>query len=147
MIESIKQRLMTMLHEEEGYRQFPYVCTAGYLTVGIGRNLHTRGITIEEAKILVSNDIEYFADKLARGLPMMQYTFFADLDEVRKTVLIDMCFNLGVAGLYKFENMFKALERKDYDSAAKEMLDSKWAQQVKGRAIKLAQMMKTGEMQ
>lgn len=145
MIESMKQRLMTMLYEEEGYRQFPYSCTAGFRTVGIGRNLDHRGITLEEAKILLANDIEYFADKLARGLPMMNYTFFADLDEVRKTVLIDMCFNLGVAGLYKFENMFKALEHKDYEAAAKEMLDSKWSKQVKGRAVKLAQMMRTGE--
>jgi lysozyme len=147
MSESIKKRLMIMLQDEEGYRQFPYKCTAGVLTVGIGRNLHHRGISLEEAKILLANDIDYHTDKLERGLPIDKYTFWSDLNDARKAVLIDMCVNLGQAGFYRFKDMLKALEKKDYETASKEMLDSKWAKQVKGRAVKLADMMKSGEFQ
>ena len=41
--------------------------------------------------------------------------------------------------------MLAALEAGDYKTAAKEMLDSVWARQVKSRAKKLAQIMETGE--
>ena len=38
--------------------------------------------------------------------------------------------------------MLKALEDGNYDKVADEMLDSKWAKQVKGRSIELAEMMR-----
>jgi len=52
-----------------------------------------------------------------------------------------MYFNLGNR-LFNFKNMLFALAKKDYDEAAAQMLDSKWAQQVKGRSSELAKMMK-----
>ena len=55
-----------------------------------------------------------------------------------------MAFNLGVPRLCKFKNMWAAIHEKDFDTAAEEMLDSRWAEQVKGRATELAEMMKTG---
>ena len=56
-----------------------------------------------------------------------------------------MAFNLGYAGLLQFRQMWSALERHDYDEAARQMLDSRWAQQVGRRATELAAMMRTGE--
>ena len=52
-----------------------------------------------------------------------------------------MYFNLGNR-LFKFKNMLAALHMKDFDEVAVQMLDSKWAQQVKGRSHELAEMMK-----
>jgi lysozyme len=52
-----------------------------------------------------------------------------------------MYFNLGNR-LFNFVNMLKALEDGNYDKVAEEMLDSKWAKQVKGRSIELAEMMR-----
>jgi lysozyme len=40
--------------------------------------------------------------------------------------------------------MLAALEQGDYETAAKEMLDSKWARQVGDRANRLAKMMEDG---
>jgi lysozyme len=57
-----------------------------------------------------------------------------------------MAFNLGMPRLNKFKKMWSAIEDKDYDHAAVEMLDSRWAEQVKGRATRLSDIMRTGEL-
>ena len=44
--------------KHEGLRLYPYNCSEGKLTLGIGRNLDDRGITEEEALYLLNNDIE-----------------------------------------------------------------------------------------
>src|SRR5437667_58472 len=69
---------------------------------------------------------------------------FTSLDETRQNVLMDMCFNLGTAGLLKFKAMLGAVEARDFDRAAAEMHNSAWARQVGERARTLAAMMKTG---
>ena len=55
-----------------------------------------------------------------------------------------MCFNLGETKLLKFEKMIKALNAKDYNRAANEMLSSKWSKQVPLRAERLAEIMREG---
>ena len=66
------------------------------------------------------------------------------VDSIRQLVLMDMAFNMGVPRLCKFVKMWTALEQYDYHKAAEEMLDSRWARQVKTRAIKLANSMQHG---
>jgi lysozyme len=56
-----------------------------------------------------------------------------------------MAYNLGIGRLSKFKKMIAALDSRDYELAAKEMLDSTYAKQVKGRAKRNAHMMETGE--
>jgi lysozyme len=56
-----------------------------------------------------------------------------------------MAFNLGVPRLCKFKKMWAAVEAEDFSTAAKEMLDSRWANQVKSRSTKLAHAMHHGE--
>lgn len=67
-------------------------------------------------------------------------------DQVRCFVLINMAFNMGIAGLLKFKNMLAAIEACNYPLAAAEMSTSLWARQVKGRAVELAEQMRTGVM-
>lgn len=136
-----RQKLKQLLVIHESYRQFPYSDTTDRLTIGIGRNLTDRGISIPESYYLMDEDINYFQIRLDLYL-----NFFKDLDENRQIALIDMCFNLGVQGFLNFKNMILALEAKDYERAAQEMLNSKWAEQVGERAIKLADIVKTGEI-
>jgi lysozyme len=136
-----KQKLRSLLVQHESYRQFPYVDTTGHLTIGIGRNLADRGISQTEAFYLLDEDASYFTSKLSHYLP-----FFLKLSENRQIALVDMCFNLGVQGFLNFKDMILALESHDYERAAKEMLDSKWAGQVGNRAVKLAQIVKTNEL-
>ena len=67
-----------------------------------------------------------------------------NLNENRRRVLMNMIFNLGLPKLLGFKKMLKAIENDDYDGAADEMLDSRWAKQVKGRAVELADIMRKG---
>lgn len=132
-------RLKTLLIQHEGLRLKPYTCTEGKLTIGVGRNLDDRGITRAEAHMLLENDIVECETEAARAFP-----WFANLSQPRKDVIISMVFNLGMTRLLGFKKMLEAMEQGNYYMAAVEMLNSKWAYQVKGRAIELARIMKDG---
>jgi lysozyme len=138
MIDRAAMTRQLRLHE--GERLKPYRCTAGKLTIGVGRNLEDRGITREEAAYLLANDITTEERELLRALPWV-----AQLDEVRQRVLLDMSFNLGLVGLLGFKNTLATIRAGDYSKAAAMMLDSRWASQVGQRAERLSRMMATGK--
>lgn len=132
--------MIRQLRLHEGERLKPYRCTAGKLTIGIGRNLEDRGITAEESAYLLGNDITGFYAALLRELPWV-----AQLDDVRQRVLLDMAFNMGIAGLLTFKNTLATIKAGDYEKAAGMMLQSRWAEQVGQRADRLSRMMFTGK--
>jgi lysozyme len=127
-----------ILRQHEGLRLFPYRCTAGKLTIGYGRNLEDVGISDDEAQLMLSADIKSAYSDVS------VYSWWPDLSDRRKAVLIDMRFNLGGAGFRGFRHMLGAISAGDYDAAANEMLDSLWATQVGQRATTLAEMMRDG---
>ena len=133
-------RMISQLRLHEGERLKPYRCTAGRLTIGVGRNLEDRGITREESAHLLSNDIDGFYAGLLSRAP-----WISDLDEVRQRVLLDMAFNLGLEGLMSFRRTLAAVRAGEYQRAASMMLDSRWATQVGARAKRLSDMMWTGQ--
>ena len=132
--------MIRQLRLHEGERLKPYRCTAGKLTIGIGRNLEDRGITKEESAYLLSNDITAFSTALFQALPWVQ-----ELDEVRQRVLLDMAFNLGIQGLLGFKNTLATIKAGDYEKAATMMLQSRWAEQVGQRSERLSRMMYAGK--
>jgi lysozyme len=155
-----KDFLIEKLIAHEGLRLEVYQDTLGINTIGIGRNLDDRGITQDEldwmdyptiehvysdgiteadAVHLAQNDVQIVEEELLRAHPCVE-----DLDAVRQLVLVDMAFNMGVPRLCKFKNMWNAIHEKKFDIAAKEMLDSRWANQVKSRSVKLANAMHNG---
>lgn len=135
-----KERLVDQLIKHEGMELKVYKDSLGIETIGVGRNLVDRGITEEEARYLCNNDIEIVERELVQSFPIV-----SSLNDTRIRVLLDMAFNVGLPRLRGFKRMWAALDNQDYVEAAKEMLDSKWARQVKTRAYTLARMMETGE--
>ena len=156
-----RQDLIEKLIVAEGLRLQVYKDTLGIDTIGIGRNLEDRGITKEElddldiptiehvyeygiteadAVYLATNDVQIVEEELVRAHPCVD-----KLDSVRQLVLMDMAFNMGVPRLCKFKKMWNAIHNEDFINAAKEMLDSRWANQVKSRSTKLANAMHNGE--
>lgn len=134
-MKSIEEQLI--LHE--GLKLKPYRCTAGKLTIGVGRNLEDKGLTEDEALFLLANDIREISKQLE------QYGWYRGLDAIRQKVIVDMAFNLGVYGLLSFKDTIQALNCYDYDMAAKEMENSRWYRQVGERGRRLVEMMRTGE--
>ncbi|OJT01555.1 glycoside hydrolase family protein [Marinobacter nauticus] len=133
--------LKSQLERHEGLRLKPYRDTVGKLTVGYGRNLDDVGITPEEAELMLDNDID------AAEKHLLTVDEYNGLDPIRQAVICNMCFNLGFYGLMAFRKMWKAIARKDYTEASKQMLDSRWARQVGYRAQELAEIMRTGEVE
>lgn len=137
LLERIKEQLV----RHEGLRLKPYRCTAGKLTIGIGRNLDDRGISQKEAYAMLERDILDFEQQLLDEIPDV----YNGLDEVRQSVLLNMCFNLGLKGLLEFKNTLAFIASGDWERAANGMLASKWAKQVGMRAIELSEMMRKGK--
>lgn len=121
----------------EGFRAKPYKDTVGVLTIGYGTNLDA-GISEPEAEYLAIN-------RLAKVItPLSLMDFWEALDDTRRSVLVDMAYNMGINGLLGFRNMLDAIRAEDFDTAAAQMLASKWASQVGQRAIDLSNQMKVG---
>lgn len=129
------------LIKEEGLSLSCYKDTMGNYTIGVGHLLKSpcNDISLEYAGVLLKEDILIAQNELREKLPV-----YAELDQVRKYVLLSMCFNLGIGKLLKFKKMINALEQKNYEVAAAEMKDSAWYRQVKSRADKLINLMKKG---
>ena len=136
-----EKEILTILRRREGFSRLPYKCPAGHLTVGYGHNLEC-GISAEAAEFILRQDVEA-AVSAVKGA----FVWWNKLNDVRRFVLVDMCFNLGISSLKRFKKMLAACAAGDYETAALEMLLSRWALQVGARARENAAMMKSGEWQ
>lgn len=134
-----KRMARNKLMNEEGFRSLVYKCSAGANTIGFGRNLDAKGVGIEEATILLNNDIEDAFNYLKH------WPFWRNLTAIQKTVLADMYYNLGSTGLHKFVKMIEALRIGDYNEASVQMLDSNYAKQLPERSARNAILIKEGK--
>jgi lysozyme len=132
------ESLIDQIKRHEGLRLKLYVCPAGKLTIGYGRNLEERGITDDEALLMLHNDI------MSARNEVNALSWFRGLDGVRQDVIVNMAFNLGLTKLLGFKKMIAAIKTRDYSTAAIEMLDSKWYADVGDRAVELARIMEEG---
>lgn len=127
------------IKEDEGVRSKPYKDTQGFITIGVGRCLDKKPLKVDEIKYLFANDIN---DAIADA---KTFTYFKFLHPPRQHAIINMCFQLGKEGVAKFRKMNAAIERGDYEKAAKEALDSLWAKQTPNRAKRVAEVIRTGK--
>jgi len=134
-------KLVKQLKKHEGIELKPYKCTSNKLTIGIGRNLEDVGISEHEAEFLLMNDLDTYMTAAK------SYNWYAGLNDARKAVIVNMLFNMGQTNFNKFLKMKQALDVGDHAEAGKQMLDSKWAKQVKGRSAELSKQMETGKWQ
>jgi len=128
--------LRTLLRKHEGYREKVYTCSAGKQTIGIGHNLTDLGLDPDVIELQFAHDI-------ASSIQTCEVIFgnWNELPEMVQVVLANMAFNLGFHRLSKFKKMIKAIESNNYQTAAIEMLDSRWANQVGDRANELSEIM------
>jgi lysozyme len=131
--------LLDSLKHDEGLRLKPYRCTAGKLTIGYGRNIEDAGISPAEAEALLRNDVLRVCQELDKTLP-----WWRRMSEARQRALANMAFNLGMGGLLGFKNMLAALHDGDYERAAAEAQDSRWARQVGQRASRIIATLREG---
>ena len=131
-----------MLKRHEGSEKFCYKCSAGYETIGVGRNISKSGLGLSDNEIdyLLQNDVSRVTSELSR-----KYDWFDDLDSVRRDAMIDISFNLGQTKLRSFVKALDAMANKKWEEAANQFMDSRWSRQVGNRAKELTEMIRTGE--
>lgn len=142
-----------LLAFEEGFRAEPYYCSEGYPTIGIGQKIGRKGdplecytftVDMKVAEAMLESELEgvnsYLSEKLFNVPPVEGWN-------VRFTILQSMAYQLGTTGLSKFKKMWKAIEQGDWDTAAKEALDSKAARQTPSRWERQANVLKTGSFE
>jgi len=155
-------KLLDMLIRDEGMELKVYKDTLGIDTIGAGRNLKDRPLTVTQLQHLGLSDMQDIYDNgitlygaryilridvdIAERELLDAHPCVKNLNAPRQMVCVNMAFNLGMPRLKLFKNMWSAIHRKDYERAAVEMLDSRWAEQVKGRATRLSDIMRTGEL-
>lgn len=123
----------------KGGRHLVYRCSAGYWSLGYGRNVEGRGLSPEEARYLLDNDIAECVADLATC------PWFGALDPVRQRALVNMRYQLGPAGFRSFTQMIAALAAGDLVAAARHARDSKWARtDSPARARRVTAMLETG---
>ena len=140
------ENLATQLIRHEDLRLKPYRCPAGKLTIGVGRNLEDRGITEAEAMVMLENDIagaRADVDSLLDEFGIRKW----ELNQARMDTLTNMAFNLGRKRLSGFKKMFAAIKDGNFDLAAVEMLNSKYAGDVGRRAVELSNQLSSGKYQ
>ncbi len=131
------------LMADEGLRLAAYRDGGGVLTIGYG---HTgpevrEGLTwtASEALDALVEDIAIAQSELDEKLP-----WWRTLDDCRQDVVVEMAFNLGVAGLLKFRRTLAAIEAGQWARASADMLLSDWAGEVGARAGRLAALIRGG---
>ena len=136
------EKLRKELKLDEGCINEIYLDHLGYHTFGIGHLITDQdkewgkpvGTKISTKRIneCFKNDIEIVFKELDRSL-----SWWRELPDDLQLVLANMCFNLGITRLKKFKNFLGALSKQDWELAATEMMDSRWATQVGQRAVRL----------
>jgi lysozyme len=120
-------------------RHQPYTDSVGVLTIGYGRAIGRIGITPDEAELLLEHDIQ-------RAIGDLDFacSWWRNLDDERQSALAELCFQLGLDGLLNFRRMLDALRTGNFGTAGAELLASKYAVQVPGRARRIAAVLATG---
>ena len=133
----LKTSLEMLVAADEGLRLMPYRCSAGKLTIGYGT---TFPLPEEEAHLLLRHQLEKVLGQCERSFP-----WWAKLSPARQQVIASMGYQMGMGGLMGFRRMLAAMELGGYDTAGKEMIDSKWARSDSpARAQRLRTMMVRG---
>ena len=139
------EKLIETLKRHEGVKSHAYKDHFGTWHIGAGRNIHAEGankgmgLSEEEIDFMLSNDIARTIQELSS-----EYPWFNNLEEgARRDGIINMHFNLGRYRFAKFVKAIGHMKAENYDAAAAEFLDSRWAKQVKGRSLEVTDMIKT----
>jgi len=146
-MDEMLQATVDSILRHEGFRERPYIDPLakdripphafktiekywGSLVPTFGHGLTY--ITKEESRAIVTDRV------VALHRQLESAPWYVSAPAAVKSALIEMAYQLGLAGLSKFHNMLQALELHDYERAADEALDSRWARQTPGRARELA---------
>ncbi len=136
--------LLDMIEQDEGYRDTVYMDSEGYQTIGLGFCLDRMPMPREVADYWCNLILTQRHKQILIATHFG--TVFKNLNPARQCAILNMSYQLGISGLFKFKNMWDALAVGDYKTASLEAMDSVWATQTKNRARRIAEVLRTGTM-
>lgn len=140
----MRQLAQELIKDHEGFRDTAYLCPAGKWTAGWGHNLEAHGI-VERGPFTLDQCRQWLREDIDASIADLEtFDWWDGLSDVRKAALVDFRFNVGPGTMRQFKRMLAAIAGKDFDSAAEELLDSKYARQTGRRARKIAAMLVNG---
>ena len=132
--------LIDQLKRDEGLKLDVYRDSEGLLTIGYGHCLDRKGISQRVADQMLDDDI---ADAIL--LVRVRFPWTQVLSEPRQAAFVNLVFNLGGQGLATFKKFLGAAQANQWEVAAAELLDSKYAEQVRDRATRIAHQLISDE--
>ncbi len=127
--------------DSEGFSPSIYTDKTGHPTIGYGYNLSVysyEGKRITKAYGLLTDILK------ENHKALLSYEWYKNLDAMRKMVILDLSYNLGLNGLLKFKQFIKAIEDKNYALAVERLQKSPYFNQVKKRASRNMEILKLG---
>ena len=126
--------LIIKIKQSEGFRGEVYQDHLGFDTLGYGTRMP---ISKKEAELLLRLRLKDKIRDIETKKPLYNL-----LPLEAQAIIAEMCYQMGVNGVLRFRMMWAALEDKNYEFAAEEMLESTWAVQTPNRAHDLADKMR-----
>mgnify|MGYP000743016945 CR=1 FL=1 len=143
-----KDQLRQELAEDEGCKYEIYLDHLALPTFGIGHLIKDYdpeygqpvGTSVSEERVRQAFNLDVIVtlEDCDRLYPDMD-----ELPEECQLIIANMMFNLGYPRLSKFKKMKAAVDARDWDEAANQMVDSKWYTQVPNRAKRLEGRMRS----
>lgn len=141
------ERLREEIAEDEGVKYEIYLDHLGLPTFGIGHLVRDDdpesgqpvGTPVSEDRVneCFDKDVEIVIDDCRK-----LYDDFDDLPGEAQLIIANMMFNMGRPRLSQFKGMKRGVDNRDWDTAADEMVDSRWYRQVTNRAERLVKRMR-----
>ena len=134
-----RQKIEKQLIIDEGKRLDVYKDSLGKPTVGIGHLILPSDYIPVDATISEERCDTLFQADLDKAIAGAM-DLFPNLDELPEPIqeaIVNMVFNMGAGGLAKFQHFIAAINNSDYESAARELINSRWYNQVGKRAARI----------
>ena len=136
----MRDEVIAELKREEGWQASPYEDSLGFWTIGYGFLIDGRkSVKLPEVvgDFWLETLVKEREQELNAALPWLSL----QPEDVQRA-LLNMAYQLGVAGLLKFQNMLDALKAGNRRLAANEALDSAWSRQTPERAHRMAALIR-----
>ncbi len=132
-----------LIVDSEGFSPSIYTDKTGHPTIGYGYNVSVyfyegKRITKPQAYGLLTDILK------ENHKALLSYGWYKNLDAMRRMVILDLSYNLGLSGLFKFKQFIKAIENKNYALAVERLQKSPYFNQVRKRASRNMEILKLG---
>lgn len=126
---------------DEGKSHAPYIDTKGFVTIGIGRNLTSNGLSDTEIALLFANDVRACCTVLDTHI-----TWWRSLPQPAQRVILNLCFNMGWPTFSQFNTFLQCMQTHQWHVAADDLTTTLWYKEVGTRGPRMCQRLMSIEV-